>query len=162
MVVVQLYLLVNEQKSLAIVLFLLFWKFTIQNDRYTLPFVGADGYKYTLQGVKHMPGNDCLKILSQVTTLYCHVKNDSDPDSAIVRKGIAKISPVGVIDLIASIRVKGGGGVKDQIEGFLQFGLFLLGDVGHNCLNLTSTSVSFDYFWVSDAKTGILLDMIKR
>ncbi len=37
--------------------------------RQALPFHTADGKHYTLYGVKHLPGDDCLGILSQATTL---------------------------------------------------------------------------------------------
>ena len=41
---------------------------------YHLPFVGADGKHYELTGIKHMPGDKCLGVLTQITTLYCHVR----------------------------------------------------------------------------------------
>ena len=110
---------------------------------YALPFhTAADGKKYMLYGVKHLPGNDCLGILSQATTLYVHVLALPDktlavgsppPPGAILRSGIVKIGAGDVISLIASMRLHGGT-LADKIEGFLTFGLLLLGDIAKNCL----------------------------
>lgn len=131
---------------------------------YTLPFVGGDGRDYILRGVKHMPGNKCLGILSQITTLYCHVSRVETPPTpnTIVRKGVAKISAPAVIKLVESLRVGGGSSEVDRLEGFLKFATLLLGDVGHNCLNLTATKIEVDYFWASDGANGILLGMVQR
>ena len=64
---------------------------------YHLPFVGADGKQYTLTGIKHMPGDKCLGLLTQITTLYCHVQETPSNASAgaILRTGIAKINATG-------------------------------------------------------------------
>ena len=45
-----------------------------------------------LYGVKHLPGDDCLGILSQATTLYVHVLDtDTLPDNN--NKAVAPGSP---------------------------------------------------------------------
>ena len=139
---------------------------------YALPFTTAAGKHYTLYGVKHLPGDDCLGILSQATTLYVHML-DTDklkqpmaigsppPPGAILRSGIVKIGAGDVISLIASMRLHGGT-LVDQIKGFLTFGLLLLGDVVKNCLAKGAYETDFWYFWSSDRSTGVLLDMVKR
>jgi hypothetical protein len=131
---------------------------------YNLPFVGSDGHDYILRGVKHMPGDKCLGILSQITTLYCHVSRVETPPkpNTIVRKGVTKISASAVIKLVESLRVGGGATAVDRLEGFLKFATLLLGDVGHNCLNLTATKIEVDYFWASDGANGVLLGMVQR
>ena len=129
-----------------------------------------------LYGVKHLPGDDCLGILSQATTLYVHVLDtDTLPDNnnkavapgsppppgAILRSGIVKIGAGDVISLIASMRLHGGT-LADQIEGILTFGLLLLGDIAKNCLARGAYETDFWCFWASDGDTGVLLDMVKR
>lgn len=84
------------------------------------------------------------------------------PALSYVRKGISKINVTAVIKLVASLRVGGGDTPLDRIEGFLKFAAFLLGDVGHNCLNTTATAVNVEYFWSSDGTNGVLLGMVRR
>ena len=102
---------------------------------YSLPFV-EKGHNYTLYGVKHMPGNDCLALLSQATTLYVHVFDDLHPET-ILRTGIVKIGAGDIISLVESMRVHGGT-VADQIKGFLTFGLLLVTDILENCLSIAA------------------------
>jgi len=130
---------------------------------YFLPFHNAQGEPFTLYGVKHMPGNDCLGLLSQATTLYVHVYDNSSSISTIVRSGIVKIGAGSIVSLISSIRIHGGT-VADQIKGFLTFGLLLVGDILKNCFNLAAHETNFWYMWSSDAGTGtgVLLDLIHR
>ena len=93
------------------------------------------------------------------------VGNDPAPHApalSYVRKGISKINVTAVIKLVASLRVGGGDTPLDRIEGFLKFAAFLLGDVGHNCLNTTATAVNVEYFWSSDGTNGVLLGMVRR
>jgi len=132
---------------------------------YSLPFTSTSG-NYTLYGVKHIPGNDCLNLLSQVTTLYVHVydddiETDSKEDKQIVRSGIVKIGAMGVISIVESLRIHGGT-VADQIKGFLSFGLLLVGNILKNCLSISAYDTNFWYLWANDGITGVLLDLIQR
>ena len=127
---------------------------------YILPFT-ENGRNYTLYGVKHLPGNDCLGLLSQSTTLYVHVYDDDDDAKKIKRTGIVKIGPLDVVSLVESMRVHGGT-VADQIKGFLTFGLLLVGDILQNCLAKAAHDTKFWYVWASDGNTGFILDLIKR
>ena len=129
---------------------------------YSLPFK-EDGKHYLLYGVKHIPGNNCLGLLTQITTLYVHVldADAKDPKSAVLRSGIVKIGAGDIISLAASIRVHGGT-VADKIRGFLQFGVLLLGDVIKNCIDRAAFQTEFWYLWTSDGHTGVLIDLIKR
>ena len=127
---------------------------------YILPFT-ENGRNYTLYGVKHLPGNDCLGLLSQSTTLYVHVYDDDDDAKKIIRTGIVKIGPLDVVSLVESMRVHGGT-VADQIKGFLTFGLLLVGDILENCLAKAAHDTKFWYVWASDGNTGFILDLIKR
>ena len=125
---------------------------------YSLPFT-LDNKNYTLYGVKHIPGNNCLGLLTQVTTLYVHV---FDADNTVDRTGIVKIGAGDIISLVSSIRIHGGT-LADQIRGFLEFGLLLVGDIIENCISRSAFSTEFWYFWSSDADDGgVLLDLIKR
>ena len=38
----------------------------------------------------------------------------------------------------------------------------MVGDLGHNCLNLTKSAVNIDYFWALDGSTGTLVGLVKR
>ncbi len=129
---------------------------------YSLPFK-EEGKNYLLYGVKHIPGNNCLGLLTQITTLYVHVL-DADakyPKSAVLRSGIVKIGVGSIISLAASVRVHGGT-VADKIRSFLQFGVLLLGDVIKNCIDRAAFETEFWYLWTSDGHTGVLIDLIKR
>ena len=93
---------------------------------------------------------DCGVILFpflQVTTLYSHVwgPNPDAPNASIARTGITKINATDTIDLLKSIRVTGGSGPGEQLNAFLNFSMFLLGDVGHNCINLTADRMLVEY-----------------
>ena len=129
---------------------------------YSLPFK-EEGKNYLLYGVKHIPGNNCLGLLTQITTLYVHVL-DADakyPKSTVLRSGIVKIGVGSIISLAASVRVHGGT-VADKIRSFLQFGVLLLGDVIKNCIDRAAFETEFWYLWTSDGHTGVLIDLIKR
>ena len=137
---------------------------------YNLPFTGVDGAEYVMVGTKHMPGSDCLGILSQITTLYTHVyvadpAHPGQPDTArVVRRGVVKIDLVASLKLIASLRLTGGGLLPEiaRLEGLAGFGLFLGQDLLNNCVDVNDTLADFHYAWASDGKTGMLLDMIRR
>jgi hypothetical protein len=136
---------------------------------YILPFESTSSksggkHNYTLFGVKHLPGNDCLGLLTQATTLYVHVLDSPGavtPSAPILRSGIVKIGAGDIISLITSMRLHGGT-LVDRIDAFLSFGLLLLGDIAKNCLSPGAYATEFWYFWSSDGSTGVLLDMIKR
>ena len=77
---------------------------------YYLPFSNSKNDNYTLYGVKHMPGDDCLGLLSQATTLYVHVYDnttttETNSRGTIVRSGIVKIGAGSIVSLIASLRI---------------------------------------------------------
>lgn len=137
---------------------------------YNLPFTGVDGKEYVMVGTKHMPGDDCLHVLTQITTLYTHVfeadaAHPGQPDPArIVRRGVVKIDLAASLRLIASLRLTGGGALKSlaRLEGLAGFGLFLAQDLLNNCVNVSNTIAAFHYAWASDGNNGMLLDMIKR
>jgi hypothetical protein len=76
----------------------------------------------------------------QMTTLYSHVwgPDPTAPTAPIARTGITSINATDVVKLLASMRVKGGNGAEEQLTGFLNFTMFLVGDVLQNCVNLTA------------------------
>lgn len=115
---------------------------------YNLPFVALDKKIYTLTGIKHMPGDHCLKIASQITTLYVHVREGNmNKTGTIVREGVVHIGVVAAAKLIASLRLFGGNDIS-RVVGLVDFGLFLGQDVLTNCdphPELKQTSV--DYAW---------------
>lgn len=100
--------------------------------------------------------------LLQVTTLYSHVWGPSPyaPNASIARTGITKINATDTLDLLKSIRVTGGSGPAEQLTAFLNFSMFLLGDVGHNCINLTADRMLVEY--VIPSQSSSLLDQLHK
>jgi len=104
---------------------------------YYLPFIGADGNEYHLEGRKHIFQNECLSnIFSPLTTLYFHVREGSlENNGTVLSTGIVMIDFFsGVFELIFSLRVTGNQTIKDDITALLFYGEVVLGDVITLCL----------------------------
>jgi len=134
--------------------------------QYILPFRDAQGKNYSLTGIKHIPGNDCLRLLEHITTLYVHVRDmDTPAPHRIIRKGMVKIDLPGALSLIASLRLKGGSWPlkpAQELNGLLLFVAFLGKDLVQNCFTKGAFENDFTYIWSSDGDNGALLDMIRR
>lgn len=113
--------------------------------KYTLPFQDEQGKNYTMVGVKHIPGNDCLRLLQHITTLYVHVRDmDTPAPHKIVRKGIVHIDLLGALSLIASLRIGGGTTKLQEVDGLVLFAAFLGKDVVQDCLTKGVNLLEFE------------------
>ena len=130
---------------------------------YYLPFTGADGKPYHLEGVKHLAGDNCTHIFYMATTLYVHVRTGTaEGQGTILSTGMVQIDFREVLDLIASFRLIGNGTDADKLDVIAEFAEFLVQDIEEDCFNVSNWETQFWYIWASDSNAGFLLDLVAR
>jgi cholesterol oxidase len=119
-------------------LFNLFVETEASNKRrmlYLLPFIGADGKEYYLDGFKRVEGN-WTSVWPATTTLYVRIfegKPDTDADHSanpVVASGVMHILPLDFARQMTTFRVSGTDAPDRQIEAFARFSQLFLGTLG--------------------------------
>jgi len=102
---------------------------------YLLPFIGANGKEYYLDGFKRVEGN-WTAVWPSTTTLYVRVfegKPDTAADESanpVVASGVMHILPLDFAKQLTTFRVTGTDAPDRQIEAFARFSHLFLGTLG--------------------------------
>lgn len=102
---------------------------------YLLPFVGANGKEYYLDGFKRVEGN-WTAVWPSTTTLYVRVfegKPDTDAarsENPVVASGVMHMLPLDFARHLTTFRVTGTAAPDRQIEAFARFSQLFLGTLG--------------------------------
>jgi cholesterol oxidase len=102
---------------------------------YLLPFIGANGKEYYLDGFKRVEGN-WTSVWPATTTLYVRIfegKPDTDADQSanpVVASGVMHILPLDFAKQLTTFRVTGTDAPDRQIEAFARFSQLFLGTLG--------------------------------
>jgi cholesterol oxidase len=100
---------------------------------YCLPFIGADGKSYVLDGFKSVRGN-VFQVWPATTTLYVRISR-SDPDAADpaateeVAAGVMHIAIPDFLHQLTTFRVSGTATPDLQAEAFARFGALFAGTI---------------------------------
>jgi cholesterol oxidase len=102
---------------------------------YLLPFIGANGKEYYLDGFKRVEGN-WTSVWPATTTLYVRIfegKPDTEADQSanpVVASGVMHILPLDFAKQLTTFRVTGTDAPDRQIEAFARFSQLFLGTLG--------------------------------
>ncbi|HEX2300104.1 MAG TPA: GMC family oxidoreductase, partial [Pseudonocardiaceae bacterium] len=99
---------------------------------YTLPFFGADGRPYLLDGYKDVRdhgGVGGFDIWGATTTLYTYLRRGHAPRGEVLFTGILRLPPITFVRQLASAKVTGTSNPLRQAEALARFGQFFLGSL---------------------------------
>lgn len=100
---------------------------------YALPFYGADGNPYLLDGWKdirdHEELNPARDAWSSMTTLYTVIRDGHRRDGAVLATGVLRIELPAVLKLSASMRVIGAASLLERAQACERLGIALFGSV---------------------------------
>lgn len=96
---------------------------------YTLPFIGADGKPYLLDGYKDVRDHGNFDVWGSTTTLYTYLRRGDTPDGAVLGTGILYLPLVTFIRQVATARVTGTRNPLRQADGLVRFGQMFLGSL---------------------------------
>jgi cholesterol oxidase len=94
---------------------------------YALPFHGADGKPYLLDGFKDVRRHDRLDVWPATTTLYTVIREGHDHDGAILAAGIMRIRKKDFMRQLTTFRVTGTDNVIEQVNALRRFGELFIG-----------------------------------
>jgi cholesterol oxidase len=96
---------------------------------YQLPFHGADGQDYLLEGYKIIGGTDLFALWPAVTTLYTVVRKGQSSTGAVLATGILRLSWDGFVSQLGSITITGTDDAVEKAEAKSRFGRFVAGNL---------------------------------
>lgn len=95
--------------------------------RYMLPFQGADGRVYTLDGAKVFRPNVGPALWSESATLDFQIHLGPDRNGPVVARGALELGLLGAVDLAASIREFGPYSAFEKAQALVEFLEFYFG-----------------------------------
>ncbi|MGI5443091.1 GMC oxidoreductase [Streptomyces shenzhenensis] len=96
---------------------------------YTLPFFGADGEPYLLDGVKDVRDHGRFDIWGATTTLHTTVRRGHTPNGAALSSGVLRLGAVDFLRQLTTVRITGTRNPVRQAEALVRFGAFFAGSV---------------------------------
>ncbi|MGH3910477.1 MAG: GMC family oxidoreductase, partial [Pseudonocardiaceae bacterium] len=96
---------------------------------YTLPFVGADGQPYLLEGYKDVRDHGSFDVWGATTTLYTYLRHGHAPGGEVLSTGILHLPLPAFIRQLATAQVTGTHNPLRQAEALARFGQFFLGSL---------------------------------
>lgn len=89
---------------------------------YTVPFVGADGEPYLLDGYKDVRDHGGFDVWGATTTLYTYLRRGHSPEGEVVASGILHLPLLTFVRQVATARVTGTHNPLSQAEAIARFG----------------------------------------
>ncbi|NGO43757.1 GMC oxidoreductase [Streptomyces ureilyticus] len=100
---------------------------------YTLPFFGADGQPYLLDGVKDVRDHGRIDVWGDIwgttTTLHTTVRRGHAPDGATLSSGVLRLGAADFLRQLTTVRITGTRNPVRQAEALARFGVFFAGSV---------------------------------
>ncbi|MGH4027021.1 MAG: GMC oxidoreductase, partial [Pseudonocardiaceae bacterium] len=96
---------------------------------YTLPFFGADGRPYLLDGHKDVRDHGSFDIWGSTTTLYTYLRRGHTPRGEVLSTGILQLPLLTFVRQVATAKVTGTSNPLRQAEALARFGQFFLGSL---------------------------------
>lgn len=100
---------------------------------YTLPFFGADGQPYLLDGVKDVRDHGRIDVWDDIwdatTTLHTTVRHGHTPDGAALSSGVLRLDALDFLRQLTTVRITGTRNPVRQAEALARFGIFFAGSV---------------------------------
>jgi cholesterol oxidase len=96
---------------------------------YELPFHGADGQDYLLEGYKVIGGTDVFALWPGATTLYTVIRRGYSANGEVVATGILRLSWDGFFGELGSIAVTGTDDPVEKVQAKARFGKFVAGNL---------------------------------
>lgn len=94
---------------------------------YRMRLATAEGEDYFFHGFKEITDAGLEEAWPQTTTLYVTVHEGPDDDGPVVGRGILRIEPEDFARQLTTMKVTGGQGPLDRLEGEARFGKFFAG-----------------------------------
>ncbi|HUO06684.1 MAG TPA: GMC family oxidoreductase [Candidatus Binataceae bacterium] len=91
---------------------------------YMLPFIGADGKPYLLDGYKDVRDHGRFDVWGAATTLYTVIREGHSRDGAVAATGIVRFHLSDLPAMMASFKVTGMGRPMERIGALARFGGF--------------------------------------
>jgi cholesterol oxidase len=95
--------------------------------RYLLPFYGADGAPYLLDGHKDLTGAHATDAWAELSTLYTVVRAGHGLGGAVVASGILRFHLTGVPEMVRSLSITGPAGLPEKASATERFGSAIFG-----------------------------------
>jgi cholesterol oxidase len=96
---------------------------------YALPFFGADGQPYLLDGVKDVRDHGRFDVWGSTTTLRTTVRRGHLPDGEALATGVLRLGAWDFARQLTTVRVTATGNPVRQAEALARFGAFFAGSV---------------------------------
>lgn len=96
---------------------------------YALPFFGADGEPYLLDGFKDVRDHGSFDVWGSTTTLYTHLRRGHTPGGDVVATGILHLPAITFARQVVTARVTGTHNPVRQVEALGQFAQMFLGSL---------------------------------
>ncbi|MGH3930016.1 MAG: GMC family oxidoreductase, partial [Pseudonocardiaceae bacterium] len=96
---------------------------------YLLPFFGADGAPYLLDGYTDVRDHGGFDIWGATTTLYTYLRRGHTPDGEVLATGILYHPPLSYLRQLATARVTGTSNPLRQAEALVRFGQLFVGSL---------------------------------
>lgn len=96
---------------------------------YTLPFFGADGRPYLLDGYKDVRDHGGFDVWGATTTLYTYLRRGHTPRGEVLSTGILQLPLLTFVRQVATAKVTGTSNPLRQAEALARFGQFFLGSL---------------------------------
>jgi len=97
---------------------------------YTLPFFGADGQPYLLDGVKDVRDHGGrIDIWGTTTTLHTTVRQGHTPDGPALSSGVLRLGIADFLRQLTTVRITGTRNPARQVEALVRFGAFFAGSL---------------------------------
>ncbi|MGH3912896.1 MAG: GMC oxidoreductase [Pseudonocardiaceae bacterium] len=96
---------------------------------YTLPFIGADGAPYLLDGFKDVRDHGSFDVWGSTTTLYTYLRRGHSVDGEVLATGILYLPALTFVRQVATARVTGTHNPLRQAEAVARFGQMFLGSL---------------------------------
>lgn len=96
---------------------------------YALPFLGADGKPYLLDGYKDVRDHGGFDVWGSTTTLYTRIRRGHTPDGEVLASGVLHLPALTFVRQVATARVTGTSNPLRQARAISQFSQMFLGSL---------------------------------
>ncbi|MGK3992448.1 GMC oxidoreductase [Sorangium sp. So ce1024] len=96
---------------------------------YALPFVGADGKNYLLDGTKEVFDDPGFDVWSDTTTLFTVIREGHSRSDPVVATGVMHILLPDFLEQLTTFRVGGTDDRREKIAAIGRFGKMFMGDL---------------------------------
>lgn len=96
---------------------------------YRLKFLGADGERYLLDGVKEVRDDPGFDSIADMTTLFTTIRKGWSIEGSAVAQGIVRVTLKGFLHQLTTIHARNSPGFAAGVGALMKFGRFFFGEL---------------------------------